>query len=163
MSFISKNYEMEDKSLKDIYSDSVQNRFAAYLVAAVTNKRIRYMEKKKQLQLRETTQPDLEIKKCLDFDDQYRDFVGKQTEFILEDWERFREFMELLESEKLMKVLSKLKEHERKLLFARVFGELTFEELGEKFDMKPKQAEMAFYYILRKIRKEMEVSRKDEF
>lgn len=71
--------------------------------------------------------------------------------------------MELLESEKLMKVLSKLKEHERKLLFARVFGELTFEELGEKFDMKPKQAEMAFYYILRKIRKEMEVSRKDEF
>lgn len=163
MSFISKNYEMEDKSLKDIYSDSVQNRFAAYLVAAVTNKRIRYMEKKKQLQLRETTQPDLEIKKCLDFDDQYRDFVGKQTEFILEDWERFREFMELLESEKLMKVLSKLKEHERKLLFARVFGELTFEELGEKFDMKPKQAEMAFYYILRKIRREMEVSRKDEF
>lgn len=48
-------------------------------------------------------------------------------------------------------------------LFARVFGELTFEELGEKFDMKPKQAEMAFYYILRKLRKELEVSGKDEF
>lgn len=149
--------------MKNKQKESLQNRFSAYLVAAVTNKRIRYMEKKKQLQLRETTQPDLEIKKYLDFDDQYRDFVGQQTEFILEDWERFREFMELLESEKLMKVLSKLKEHERKLLFARVFGELTFEELGEKFDMKPKQAEMAFYYILRKIRKEMEVNRKDEF
>lgn len=149
--------------MKNKHKESLQNRFSAYLVAAVTNKRIRYMEKKKQLQLRETTQPDLEIKKYLDFDDQYRDFVGQQTEFILEDWERFREFMELLESEKLMKVLSKLKEHERKLLFARVFGELTFEELGEKFDMKPKQAEMAFYYILRKIRKEMEVSGKDEF
>ncbi len=149
--------------MKNKHKESLQNRFSAYLVAAVTNKRIRYMEKKKQLQLRETTQPDLEIKKYLDFDDQYRDFVGQQTEFILEDWERFREFMELLESEKLMKVLSKLKEHERKMLFARVFGELTFEELGEKFDMKPKQAEMAFYYILRKIRKEMEVSRRDEF
>jgi len=149
--------------VKNKHKESLQNRFSAYLVAAVTNKRIRYMEKKKQLQLRETTQPDLEIKKYLDFDDQYRDFVGQQTEFILEDWERFREFMELLESEKLMKVLSKMKEHERKLLFARVFGELTFEELGEKFDMKPKQAEMAFYYILRKIRKEMEVSGKDEF
>ncbi len=149
--------------MKNKQKESLQNRFSAYLVAAVTNKRIRYMEKKKQLQLRETTQPDLEIKKYLDFDDQYREFVGQQTEFILEDWERFREFMELLESEKLMKVLSKLKEHERKMLFARVFGELTFDELGEKFDMKPKQAEMAFYYILRKIRKEMEVSRKDEF
>lgn len=149
--------------MKNTHTESLQNGFSAYLVAAVTNKRIRYMEKKKQLQLRETTQQDLEIKKYLDFDDQYRDFVGQQTEFILEDWERFREFMELLESQKLMKVLSKLKEHERKLLFARVFGELTFEELGEKFDMKPKQAEMAFYYILRKIRKEMEVKGKDEF
>ena len=71
--------------------------------------------------------------------------------------------MKLLESKKLMKALSRLKEYERRLLFARVFGELTFEELGEKFDMKPKQAEMAFYYILRKVRKEMEVSREDEF
>ncbi len=149
--------------MRDIYADTVQNRFTAYLVAAVMNKRIRYMEKRKQLQLKETIQPEPEIKKYLDFDAQYRDFVGEQTAFILEDWERFWEFMELLESEKLMKVLSKLKEHERRLLFARVFGELTFEELGEKFDMKSKQAEMAFYYILRKIRKEMEVNRKDEF
>ena len=149
--------------MKNQHTESLQNRFSAYLVAAVTNKRIRYMEKKKQLQLQESIQPDLEIKKYLDFDAQYHDFVGEQKDFILEDWERFREFMELLESEKLMKVLSKLKEHERKLLFARVFGELTFEELGEKFDMKPKQAEMAFYYILRKVRREMEVKGTDEF
>lgn len=143
-------------------TETLQNRFSAYLVVAVTNKRIRYMEKKKQLQLQETVQENLEIKKYLDFDDQYREFVSEQTAFILEDWERFREFMELLESKKLMKVLSRLKEHERRLLFARVFGELTFEELGEKFDMRPKQAEMSFYYILRKVRKEMEVSGKDE-
>ena len=149
--------------MKNQHSESLQNRFSAYLVAAVTNKRIRYMEKKKQLQLKETIQPDLEIKKYLDFDAQYRDFVEEQTEFVLEDWEKFQEFMQMLESEKLMKVLNKLKDHERRILFARVFGELTFEEMGEKFDMKPKQAEMAFYYILRKIRKEMEVSRKDEF
>lgn len=149
--------------MKEEKRESVQNRFTAYIVAAVSNKRIRYMEKKKRLQLQETVQPDLEIKKYLDFDIQYHEFVSEQTAFVLEDWERFREFMELIESEKLLKVLSRLKEHERKLLFARVFGELTFEELGEKFDMKPKQAEMAFYYILRKVRKELEVSGKDEF
>lgn len=149
--------------MKNQHTESLQNRFSAYLVAAVTNKRIRYMEKKKLLQLQETVQPDLEIKKYLDFDVQYHEFVSEQTAFVLEDWERFREFMELIESEKLLKVLSRLKEYERKLLFARVFGELTFEELGEKFDMKPKQAEMAFYYILRKVRKELEVSGKDEF
>lgn len=144
-------------------TETLQNRFSAYLVAAVTNKRMRYLEKEKQLLFQETVQPDLEFKKYLDFDVQYREFLNEQTALILEDWERFREFMELMESKKLMKVLSRLKEHERRLLFARVFGELTFEELGEKFDMKPKQAEMAFYYILRKVRKEMEVNGKDEF
>lgn len=47
-------------------------------------------------------------------------------------------------------------------MFARVFGELDFAELGEKFGMEPKQAEMAYYYIIRKLRKGMGV-RKDEF
>ena len=48
-------------------------------------------------------------------------------------------------------------------MFARVFGELTFAELGEKFEMQPKQAEMAYYYVIRKLRKELEVNHKDEF
>ncbi|MBR4083302.1 MAG: sigma-70 family RNA polymerase sigma factor [Lachnospiraceae bacterium] len=144
-------------------NESLRNRFSAYLVAAITNKRIRYIKKKKQQQLTENIQSDLEIKKYLDFDVQYHEFVGEQTAFVLEDWERFHEFMILLESEKLRKELGRLKERECKLLFARIFGELTFEELGEKFNMKPKQAEMAFYYILRKLRKEMEVSGKDDF
>lgn len=158
---------MEDLEELNTYqnkkTETLQNRFSVYLVAAVTNKRIRYIEKMKKLKLKENIQSELEIKKYLDFDVQYHEFVGEQTAFVLADWERFHEFMILLESEKLRKELSKLKERECKLLFARIFGELTFEELGEKFDMKPKQAEMSFYYILRKVRKEMEVSGKDEF
>ena len=81
----------------------------------------------------------------------------------MEDWGKFPELLMLLESEKLFRAVNKLKERERKLLFARVFGELTFAELGEKFGMKPKQAEMAYYYVIRKLRKELEVSRKHEF
>lgn len=148
--------------MKNQHTESLQNRFTAYLVAAVVNKRIRYMGKKKQLVRKENVQPDIEIKSYMDFDAQYHNFVGEQTAFVLEDWERFRDFMESLESERLLSALSKLKERERKILFARVFGELTFIELGEKFGMKPKQAEMSYYYILRKLRKELEV-RKDEF
>lgn len=68
----------------------------------------------------------------------------------------------MLESEKLFRAVNRLKERERKLLFARVFGELTFAELGSKFGMKPKQAEMAYYYVIRKLRKELEV-RNGEF
>lgn len=36
-------------------------------------------------------------------------------------------------------------------------------ELGEKFGMKPKQAEMAYYYVIRKLRKELEVELKHGF
>lgn len=143
-------------------NDTIQNRFTAYLVAAVTNQRIHYMERKKFIKKMEAVQPDILEKKYLDFEEQYHGYVGEQTEFIMEDWERFEELMVMLESEKLFKAVNRLKEHERKLLFARIFGELTFEELGKKFGMKPKQAEMAYFYITRKLRKGLE-AKKDEF
>lgn len=92
-----------EKRLEKKQADSVQNRFTAYLMTAVVNKRISYMEQR-----------------------------------------------------------NRQKERERGILFARVFGELDFMELGEKFGIEPKQAEMAYYYIIRKLRKGMGV-RKDEF
>lgn len=163
MSFISKKQEMEDKTLKNQNTDSVQNRFTAYLVAAITNKRIHYMGRKKHLWEQESVQNDVQEKNYFDFDRQYHDYIGEQTKFVMEDWERFPELLVLLESEKLFKAINKLKERDRKLLFARVFGELSFTELGEKFGMNPKQAEMAYYYIIRKLRKELEVSMRHEF
>ena len=144
-------------------NDSVQNRFTAYLVAAVINKRIHYMEKQKKQYEREFSYMDMQEKNYSDFDIQFHDYIGEQTAFVLHDWERFEELLVMLESEKLLKAIDKLKERDRRLLFARVFGELTFTELGEKFDMKPKQAEMAYYYVIRKLRKELEVSLKNEF
>lgn len=142
---------------------SLQNQFSAYLVAAVTNKRIRYMEKRRRQNIRETNLLDMEINNYLDFEEQYNIFRKEQTDFVMKDWEKYLDFMELLESDKLRIALGRLKERERRILFARVFGELTFEQIDERFEMKPKQAEMSFYYILRKLRKELEVNKKDEF
>ena len=149
--------------MSEIYRDSVQNRFSAYLVAAITNKRIRYMEKRKRLQGLESIQIELLEKNYLDFDMQYHDYIGDQTSFVFRDWERFEELLVLLESETLLKAIDRLKKRDRRILFARVFGELTFVELGEKFGMKPKQAEMAYYYVIRKLRKELEVELKHGF
>ena len=149
--------------MSEIYRDSVQNRFSAYLVAAITNKRIRYMEKRKRLQGLESIQIELLEKNYLDFDMQYHDYIGDQTSFVFRDWERFEELLVLLESETLLKAIDRLKNRDRRILFARVFGELTFVELGEKFDMKPKQAEMAYYYVIRKLRMELEVELKHGF
>lgn len=149
--------------MTEINMNSVQNRFTAYLVAEVTNQRIHYMERKRHLQNLELVQSDLLEKKYLDFEEQYHDYVAEQTKFIMEDWERLEELLVLLESEKLIKAVRRLKERDRKLLFARVFGELSFTELGEKFGMQPKQAEMAYYYVIRKLRKELGVNTKHEF
>ena len=112
--------------LWDVRSESVQNRFTAYLVVAVTNKRILYMEKRNRLYEREVFQVDLLEKNYLDFDTQYHNYIGEQTAFVLEDWKRFEELLMLLDNEKLLKAINHLKEQERKMLFARIFGELTF-------------------------------------
>lgn len=145
--------------MKKQSTDSVQNQFTAYLIAAVVHQRMRYMEKKNSLLQKEQILAVQEIKQYLNFEKPYQSFLGGQTDFILEDWKKFRKFMLALENDKLMKALNKLKDKEQRLLFTRVFCELNFEELGRKFDMKPKKAEMSYYYILRKLRKELEVKK----
>ena len=152
---------LEDERMKEKHTDSVQNRFTAYLVAAVGNTRKKYWERKYRLQGREFTQEDLLERKYTDFEEQYRVYVGEHTDFIFRDWKRFGELLTLLESDRLVRAINRLKDRDRTLLFARVYGELTFAELGEQLQMEPKQAEMAYYYVLRKLRKELK--EKDEF
>ena len=142
-------------------TDSVQNRFTAYLVTAVTNKRIRYMEKRNRKKETEIS-GDIFEKNYQDFDMQFREYIGEQTGFVLEDWERFQEFLQKAESGYLREAVERLKEREKKLLFARVFGELSFAELGELVGLQPKQAEIAYFYVIRKLRKELG-AKKDEF
>ena len=48
--FLNKQKEKtEERNMKRQNTDSVQNRFTAYLIAAVVHQRMRYMEKKKLL------------------------------------------------------------------------------------------------------------------
>ncbi len=137
-------------------TDSVQNRFTAYLVAALGNKRISYIKRKIRQHEREQAQVDFLEKSHTDFDAQFHAYMMEKTATASGDWEILRELRALAESERLIKALGRLKERDRGILFARVFEELTFSELGEKFRLEPKQAEMAYYYILRKLRKELE-------
>lgn len=68
----------------------------------------------------------------------------------------------MLDSKSLLHAVERLKEKHKKILFARLFGELTFREIGEKFGMTEKQAEAVYFYIITKLRKEME-GKRDEF
>ena len=159
--FISDMKKLEDKRMEKKQTDSVQNRFTAYLMAAVGNTRRTYWERKCRLQGMDYMQKDNLERNYTDFDEQYRIYIGEHTDFIFRDWQRYGELLNLLESDRLAKAISRLKVRDREILFARVYGELTFAQLGERFHMEPKQAEMAYYYVLRKLRKEM--GGKDEF
>ena len=141
--------------MREKHTDSVQNRFTAYLMAAVGNTRKKYWERKCRLQGTEYLWEDNLDRNYTDFEEQYRAYIGEHTDFIFSDWQRYEELLSLLESDRLAKAISRLKDRDREILFARVYGELTFAELGERFHMEPKQAEMVYYYVLRKLRKEM--------
>lgn len=143
--------------MKEQHTDSVQNRFTAYLVASVTNQRIRYIQKRQRLKEQEFLQTDLLEKNYLDFDTQFHAYVSERENAVVRDWSQFREILDLLGSRKLVRAVERLKEREKTLLFARVFGELSFTEMAEMLDINPKQAEMAYYYVVRKLRKELEV------
>ena len=141
--------------MKEKHTDSVQNRFTAYLVVAVENTRKKYWNQKFKLQGMEMVGEDVLEWNYTDFDEQYHTHVREHTDFIFQDWQRYRELLDQLENDRLAKIISHLKERDREILFARVYGGLTFAQIGERLQMKPKQAEMAYYYVLRKLRKEM--------
>lgn len=154
--------KLEDERMEKKQTDSVQNRFTAYLMAAVANKRISYFEQRNRYKEREYIQVDLLEKNHVDFEAQYRTYLAEQALLAYFGYGDSLECIPEIDSKQLAKCINRLKERERRILFARVFGELNFAELGEKFGMEPKQAEMAYYYIIRKLRKGMGV-RRDEF
>ena len=75
--------------MKEKHTDSVQNRFTAYLVAAVGNTRKKYWERKYRLQGMDLAQEDLLERNYTDFDEQYRAYINEHTDFIFRDWQRY--------------------------------------------------------------------------
>ncbi|MEZ3492901.1 MAG: hypothetical protein K1W38_11550 [Lachnospiraceae bacterium] len=110
--------------MKEKHTDSVQNRFTAYLVAAVGNTRKKYWERKYRLQGMDLAQEDLLERNYTDFDEQYRAYINEYTDFIFRDWQRYEELLARLESDHLAKAISRLKGRDREILFARVMGSL---------------------------------------
>ena len=112
--------------MKEKHTDSVQNRFTAYLMAAVVNKRISYMEQRNRRKEREYIQMDLLEKNHVDFDAQYHTYLTEQSLFAYFGYGENQECMPELDSIQLAKCINRLKDRERRILFARVFGELNF-------------------------------------
>ncbi len=136
-------------------NDFLQNRFTKYLMTAVERNRARYLAKQYRIQDKELYIPELLEQSNLEFEEIHSLFIAERTESAAREWEKMQELLFLIEDEKIVDAVSRLKEKERTIVFGRIFGELTFEELAKKTDMSMNQARQAYFYALRKLRKEL--------
>ena len=68
--------------MKEKHTDSVQNRFTAYLMTAIRNTRKTYWERKYRLQGMEAAREDILERNYTDFEEQYRAYIRENTDFI---------------------------------------------------------------------------------
>lgn len=144
-----------------INESSIQNRFTAYLVAAVRNKRITYMEKKKRVWINEGGDLELITKGRTEFEQEYFRYKNETSLFHCNQAFDLKKLMNEMEEQKLVKALLGLKKREQEILADRIFLEHDFSEIAQAHGLTAKQAEMAYYYIIRKLRKELEGKRYD--
>lgn len=136
--------------------NSVQNRFTAYLMSAVKHKRMNYMEKKMRIKEYENGSQDSLQKSCTDFQEEYHRYLIEQSPWSYAAAPNVDELVKALDETKLIRAILELKKRDQDILIARVFQEQDFASIGRELGMTEKQAEMAYYYIVRKIRKELE-------
>ena len=137
-------------------ADSVQNRFTAYLMIAITNKRTRYLQKKSLYLQQENMLADLDEKVLCDFAQQYHNYQIEREGYLYKEWKEIQVLLSILEESLLKKAIKKLKDRDKQILCARVFGELEFAKIGVLVGLSRRQTEMVYYYILRKLKKELE-------
>ncbi|MBR1700404.1 MAG: sigma-70 family RNA polymerase sigma factor [Lachnospiraceae bacterium] len=143
----------------EIQKNMLQIRFTAYVTTAVRNKRVNYLMQKSRHSWVNMEQVDQLESLHINFEELYHRYTVERTAFLLENWRHYAEFLEMVEDRKLARALKHLKERDRMILFARLFGEESFSEIGETLQMSSKQAEMSYYYVLRKLRKELEADK----
>lgn len=141
--------------MKKQKKNNVQNQFSAYLVTSIKHKRAWYMERKYRLQEREYISESILESSRSNFEDQFQEYLNDQVDSWPDQTDIIRAMLELAAGRKLLNAVNRLKDKELLLLAGRVYGRLSFSELGAMTGKTPKQAEMAYYYIIRKTRREL--------
>lgn len=135
----------------------LQNKFTAYVMKALNNKKSSFLKKKNKTE--EISFEKIE-QSWIEFDDQLNKYYIEEMSMKKEAYE-LSNLLKFMDNPYLVEAITGLKKRERRIFFARVLGELSFQEIGKIFDLKPKQAEMLYYYVCRKLRKELDS--KNEF
>ncbi|WP_455616782.1 hypothetical protein [Eisenbergiella sp.] len=154
--FIAKEQGKKEAHMREQKTQSLQNRFSAYVVAAISNRRARYLENKNHTKEREYVALDMIDRAYTDFSEEFDKYVMDRILQESREISKLEQIISLTQGQKMIYAIACLKEREKALIFGRVFEELSFEELGTRHGITGKQAEMAYYYAIRKVRKQME-------
>lgn len=142
-------------------NEDVQNRFTAYLLTSINNAKIKYLEKSGRFRGREIISQEQIETGYTDFDREFAQYMNEQFFVKHMDVDKMQELLWLLEGGQLFSAVGKLKARERIILFSRLFGELSFSDIGKELDLEAVQVENSYYYIIRKLRKELGVKKDD--
>lgn len=137
-------------------TSSVQNKFTAYLIVAINNTKARFLTKRASRWEQETPVYEYEDMKGYEFEDEFMCYMNEQIAELYKDIRRMQELLKLMNGSSLLKAVVKLSEREQSIVFAKVFGQRSFKEIGKALGIKEEQAEAIYYYSIRKVRREME-------
>lgn len=126
-------------------NEILQNLFTAYLTTAVKRRRNDYIQQAARIQQMESMEHDIQY------------ILEQGTE---EDMFRGLPLPMQLEDSALLHALKEVNERERRVFFARVLDERSFESLAEEMGMGYKGVTSIYYRTLRKIKKKMKELRK---
>ncbi|OUO72500.1 sigma-70 family RNA polymerase sigma factor [Anaeromassilibacillus sp. An250] len=118
----------------------IQNKFTAYLITAVANRKAAYMNKLKA------------HRRAMEFLERCGAEVETYAEFNLDEG---LPLMEQIENPLLLQALLQIKDWERHILLARLLDERSFIELSKNLGVSYKAVSNSYYRLILKLRRMM--------
>ena len=122
-------------------ANALQNRFTAYLMVAVHRQKYAYFNRQRQLQVYE-----------IPADYQSTQFIDEKAGN--DQWGRFP-VMWQIEDPLLIQALERLTARERYILFERVLGERSYEDISGPLGLRYSGTAAAYRRVVQKLRKEL--------
>ena len=125
----------------------IQNKFTAYLITAVANRKAAYMNKLKA------------HRRAMEFLERCGAEVETDAEFNLDEG---LPLMEQIENPLLLQALLQIKDWERHILLARLLDERSFIELSKNLGVSYKAVSNSYYRLILKLRRMMKGDAMDD-
>lgn len=138
--------------MKETNDKKIEFRFSKYVKTAIKRARRDYLMKECEREAMEQLS-GLEVVLNLEGSEAQEWNQPEEVKNVPWNAEKIRVYMDEQVSENLGNALHRLTDAELVVVFAKVYRECTFEEIGQVMGMKWQKAASVYYYALRKLKK----------